>query len=43
MTFVAAIAVARAARYTALGLLAVWYGDLALVLVGVIVVTAVGW
>ena len=53
--FVAAIAAARGARYTVLGLLAVWYGDLALelmrtrgrdvalVLVGFIVVTAVGW
>lgn len=55
MKLVAAIAVARGARYTALGLLAVRYGDLALelmrtrgrdvalVLVDVIVVTAVGW
>ena len=41
--FVAAIVVTRGARYTALGLLAVWYGDLALVLVGFIVITAVGW
>ncbi len=53
--FVAAVALARGARYTGLGLLAVWYGDVALelmrtrgrdvalVLVGLIVVTAVGW
>ena len=53
--FVAAIAAARGARYVALGVLAIWYGDLALelmrtrgrdvalVLVGFIVITAVGW
>jgi membrane protein YqaA with SNARE-associated domain len=53
--FVAAVAVARGARYTVLGLLAVWYGDVALELmrtrgrdvalgfVGLILVTAVGW
>jgi len=53
--FVAAVAAARGARYTGLGLLAVWYGDVALELmrtrgrdvalglVGVIVVTAIGW
>ena len=53
--FVAAVALARGARYTGLGLLAIWYGDaalelmrtrgrdVALGLVGLIVVTAVGW
>ena len=53
--FVAAIAAARGARYVVLGVLAIWYGDLALelmrtrgrdvalVLVGFIVITAVGW
>jgi membrane protein YqaA with SNARE-associated domain len=53
--FVAAVALARGARYTCLGLLAVWYGDVAielmrtrgrdvaLGLVGLIVVTAIGW
>jgi membrane protein YqaA with SNARE-associated domain len=53
--FLAAVALARGARYTLLGLLAVWYGDaalelvrtrgrdVALGLVGLIVVTAVGW
>lgn len=55
MRFVAAIAVARGARYLILGVLAVWYGDLALELMrtrgrdvalwlaGLIVVAAVGW
>lgn len=53
--FVAVIAAARGARYTVLGLLAIWYGDLALelmrtrgrdvalVLVGFIIITAVAW
>ena len=53
--FVAAVALARGARYTGLGLLAIWYGDVALELmrtrgwdvalglVGLIVVTAIGW
>ena len=53
--FVAAVALARGARYTGLGLLAIWYGDaalelmrtrgreVALGLVGLIVITAVGW
>ncbi len=53
--FVAAIAVARGARYIMLGLLAILYGDLALelmrtrgrdvalVLVGFLVISAVGW
>ncbi len=53
--FVAAIAIARGARYLALGLLAVYYGDaalelmrthgrtVALALVGVIVAAAVAW
>ena len=53
--FVAAIAAARGARYVVLGVLAIWYGDfalelmrtrgrdVALVLVGFIVITAVGW
>jgi membrane protein YqaA with SNARE-associated domain len=53
--FVAAIAAARGARYVVLGMLAIWYGDfalelmrtrgrdVALVLVGFIVITAVGW
>ena len=53
--FVVAVALARGARYTGLGLLAIWYGDaalelmrtqgrdVALVLVGLIVATAVGW
>lgn len=53
--FVAAVGVARGVRYTGLGLLAVWYGDVALELmrtrgrdvalglVGLIVVTAIGW
>ena len=53
--FVAAIAAARGARYVVLGVLAIWHGDLALelmrtrgrdvalVLVGFIVITAVGW
>ena len=53
--FVAAIAVARGARYVVLGLLAIRYGDLALELIrtrgrdvalllaGLIVIAAVGW
>ena len=53
--FVAAVALARGARYTGLGLLAIWYGDVALELmrtrgrdvalglVGLIVVTAIAW
>jgi len=53
--FVAAIAVARGVRYLALGVLAIWYGDLALELMrtrgrdvalwlaGLIVLVAVGW
>ena len=53
--FVAAIAIARGARYLALGLLAVYYGDaalelmrthgrtVALALVGVIVAAGIGW
>lgn len=53
--FVAAIAVARGVRYFALGVLAIWYGDLALELMrtrgrdvalwlaGLIVLVAVGW
>ena len=53
--FVAAVAAARGARYIVLGLLAIWYGDLALelmrtrgrdvalVLVGCIVAAAVSW
>lgn len=53
--FVTAIAVARGARYVVLGVLAIWYGDfalelmrtrgrdVALVLVGFIVITAIGW
>ena len=55
MKFVTAIAVARGARYVVLGVLAIWYGDfalelmrtrgrdVALVLVGFIVITAIGW
>ncbi len=53
--FVAAIAVARGARYTMLGVLAIMYGDLALelmrtrgrdvalALAGLLVISAVGW
>ena len=53
--FVVAIAVARGVRYFALGMLAIWYGDLAVelmrtrgrdvafLLAGLIVVAAVGW
>ena len=53
--FIAAIAIARGIRYVALGLLAIWYGDaalelmrtrgpeVALWLVGVIILAAVGW
>ncbi len=53
--FVAAIALARGARYLALGVLAIWYGDAALELMrtrgrevalwlaGIIVVAAAGW
>ena len=53
--FVAAIAAGRGARYVVLGVLTIWYGDLALelmrtrgrdvalVLVGFIVITEVGW
>ena len=55
LKFIAAIAVARGARYLALGVLAIWYGDLALELMrtrgrevalwlaGLIVLAAVGW
>ena len=55
MQFVTAIAVARGARYLALGVLAIYYGDaalelmrthgrtVALVLVGLIVATAIAW
>ena len=55
LRFVAAIAVARGARYLVLGMLAIWYGDLALELMrtrgrevalwlaGVIVLAAIGW
>jgi membrane protein YqaA with SNARE-associated domain len=55
VSFVAAIAIARGARYVALGLLAIWYGDLALELmrthgrnvaiwlVVLIVLAAVAW
>ena len=53
--FVTAIGLARGARYLILGLLAIWYGDLALeymqthwrivarVLIGLLVLGAVGW
>jgi hypothetical protein len=53
--FVGAIAVARGARYLALGVLAIWYGDVALELMrtrgrevalwlaGLIVIAALGW
>ena len=53
--FVVAIAVARGVRYFALGVLAIWYGDLAVelmrtrgrdvafLLAGLIIVAAVGW
>ena len=55
LKFVAAIGVARGLRYVALGMLAVWYGDLALeymrthgrtvglVLAGLIVFAAIAW
>ena len=55
LKFIAAIAVARGARYLVLGVLAIWYGDLALELMrtrgrevafwlaGLIVLAAAGW
>jgi membrane protein DedA with SNARE-associated domain len=55
LKFIVAIAVARGARYLVLGVLAIWYGDLALELMrtrgrevafwlaGLIVLTAAGW
>jgi len=55
LKFIVAIAVARGARYLVLGVLAIWYGDLALELMrtrgrdvalwlaGLIVLVAVGW
>jgi membrane protein YqaA with SNARE-associated domain len=55
LKFVSAIGAARGARYLILGVLAIWYGDLALeymrthgrvvalVLIGVLVLGAVGW